>query len=70
MAGAGILMLADNGYTHSEIFIGLSKSFRIKDQLFKITTAYVSAANTETGYSDGFKIGIDVYDSWNHSWSY
>jgi hypothetical protein len=70
MAGAGILMLEDNGYTHSEIFIGLSKSFRIKGQVFKITTAYVSAANTETGYTEGFKIGIDIYDSWNHSWSY
>lgn len=70
LAGAGVLMLPENGYSHSELYVGLSKTLQIKGQVFKITTAYVSSVNTETGLRDGFKIGLDFYNSWNHTWSY
>jgi hypothetical protein len=70
LAGAGVLMLPENGYSHSELYVGLSKSFQVKGQILKITTAYVSSVNTETGLRDGFKIGLDFYNSGNHTWSY
>jgi hypothetical protein len=70
LGGAGILLLDDNNYRHTEIYAGLAKVVRIRAQLFKITTVYVTSENSITGFDNQFKVGIDFYNSFSKKWSY
>ena len=70
LAGAGGLLLDDNNYCHTEIYAGLSKTFRIRTQLFKVTAVYVSSENSETGFDGGVKVGLYFYNSFTKKWSY
>jgi hypothetical protein len=70
LGGASILLIEENGFAQTELFAGLSKSFSIRGQLFKLTSVYVSSVNSETPIAAGFKIGLDFYNDWSKKWSY
>jgi hypothetical protein len=70
LAGTSILLLADDNFRHTEAYVGLAKPFRIKKQLFKLNTVYVVSSNSDTGYREGFKVGIAFFDSFTKSWNY
>ncbi len=70
VGGAGILLIKDNNFKHAEIYGGLEKVFRIKEQRFKIGCYYVVSNSTYSTLSGQIKFGIDFFDSFNNSWSY
>ncbi|PCJ65472.1 MAG: hypothetical protein COA58_08635 [Bacteroidetes bacterium] len=70
LGGAGILLLDDQNYRHTELYAGLARAFRIRSQLFKITGVYATSENSVTGLNSGFKIGLDFYNTYTKKWSY
>lgn len=70
VGGAGVLLIQDNAFKHAEIYGGLSKVFRIRSQLFKISGFYVVADSNHSDLAGWFKFGIDFYNPFDGTWSY
>lgn len=70
VGGAGILLIKDNHFKHAEVYGGLEKVIRIKDQRIKIGCYYVVSNSTYSSLSGQIKFGIDFFDSFSNSWSY
>ncbi|MDX2283317.1 MAG: DUF5686 and carboxypeptidase regulatory-like domain-containing protein [Bacteroidia bacterium] len=70
-AGAGLLMIRDNQFLHSEVFAGLQYPFRFKRQRFKVGAYYVTAySNYENALTGQFKFGITFFNTIKNRWEY
>jgi len=70
VGGAAALFIEEDNYAHVEFYAGLERVFKIRKQLFKLSTFYVVRANGAASVSLNFKFGIDFFNSFTNSWSY
>lgn len=68
--GGGALFVQDDNFRHAEFYAGLERTFRIKKQLFRFSSAYVIADSNHSDLGSGVKFGIDFYNSFTNKWSY
>jgi hypothetical protein len=69
-AGSGIILVPRDDLAHAEVYFGISRRFKIKNQIFKLNTYAVTSANTLVGANYQFKFGINMYDPFNKRWDY
>ena len=63
-------MIPDSKFYHSEVFAGIEKPFRIKQQLFKFGFYGVTAANTVDKLQFTWKFGINFFNTFTKKWEY
>lgn len=70
--GAGVLMVRDNSFLHSEIYAGLQLPFRVLKQRFKLGVYYVTSYSTtvEESLNGQVKVGITFFDNLKNQWAY
>ncbi|MEM6801030.1 MAG: DUF5686 family protein, partial [Bacteroidota bacterium] len=69
--GAGILLIEDGSFLHSEVFVGLQWPFRIRRQRFKVGGYYVTSySNQENAIGAQWKIGVSFYNEIRRRWDY
>lgn len=69
-AGGGVLMIPDADFYHTEIFFGLERIFRIREQLFRVGVFACTSGSTLEGAKFTPKIGIGFYNTFTKKWSY
>lgn len=70
VGGASVILIQDQNYSHAEVYAGVERIFKIKQQLFKINTFYVARLNNTSALTFKLKIGLDFFNSFSNSWSY
>jgi len=68
--GAGAMSIPDDNFYHFEIFGGLERIIRIKQQLFRLGVYAVTADNTLSNADFTIKIGISPFNSYTKKWTY
>lgn len=69
--GAGVLLIEDGSFFHSEVYGGLQFPFRIKGQRFKLGAYYVTSFSTqEKAIAGQWKFGITFFNSFKNRWEY
>ena len=74
--GAGFLLIPEDGLAHGEIFAGIERVTRIREQLFRFGVYAVTADNTLNNPSSSFtpnytfKFGISYYNPVNRNWDF
>jgi hypothetical protein len=68
--GGGILTIPNTQFVQTEIYIGLERKFRIRQNLMKFGFYLISANSTHSPHSFRFKIGINGYDTFRNKWLY
>jgi len=69
--GAGMLLIEDGTFFHSEVYAGLQWPFRIRRQRFKLGGYFVTAySNQENAIDSQWKIGITFYNPIKRRWEY
>jgi hypothetical protein len=69
-AGGGVLMIPDADFYHTEMFFGLERIFRIKEQLFRVGVFACTSASTLEGAKFYPKVGVSFYNTFTRKWSY
>ena len=74
--GAGFLLIPEDGMAHGEVFAGIERITRIREQLFRIGIYAVTADNTLDSSNSSFnpnftfKFGVSYYNSVNRKWDF
>ncbi len=68
--GTGLLYLEETNLKHIEVFAGLERPFRLWGQIFRFDVHYVTSTNSQFGFNQGIKFGIDFYNGYAHRWQY
>lgn len=69
--GAGLLLIEDGSFFHSEVFAGIQCPFRIKRTRFKIGGYFVTAySNQENAIDSQWKVGVSFYNNIKKKWEY
>ena len=68
--GAVTLSIPDQDFYHFEMFAGIEKVIRIKNQLFCLGIYAVTADNTLSSLDITLKISISDFSSYRRKWSY
>ncbi len=69
-AGTGTLLIPDENFSHFEMFAGLERNIRIKNELFRLGIYAVTADNSIDDAKFTYKIGIDIFNSFMNKWNY
>ncbi len=68
--GAGTMSIPEDNFYHFEMFAGLERIIRIRQQLFRLGIYAVTADNTLSNADFTIKIGISPFDSYTKKWTY
>ncbi len=68
--GAGTMSIPKDRFYHFEMFAGLERIIRIKEQLFRLGIYAVTADNTLSKADFTIKFGISPFDDYTRKWSY
>lgn len=82
LATGGYLLGLEGGYVtlgsettkgsigHAEVLVGLERPVRMFKQMFRFGAYYAVGQNSNTGFNQGFKFGIDFYNTVSKLWQY
>ena len=71
VAGGGFLWVADSKVRHEEIFTGLERTFKLGPRRRLRLGVYGVAANSNISGPDlGYKISVDIIDTWKRNWDF
>lgn len=70
IAGTSALLIPSQHYVHGEIFAGIERKIRIKNQYLKYGFYYTLGTNTLTDSYFRFKIGFDFLNTFTNKWSW
>ena len=68
--GGGTLIIPDAGFYHQEVFAGLERVIRIRQQLFRLGVFAVTADNTFEKPTLTWKVGFSFYNALTRRWNY
>lgn len=69
-AGAGTMTIPEQNFYHIEMFAGIERIFKIRNQPFRIGIYAVTADNTLSKANFHFKFGISYFNDYTNKWSY
>ena len=69
-AGGGAMAIFETNFVHFEMFGGLERVVRIKDQLFRAGVYAVTANNPLSKAAFTAKVGVDLFDRYTKKWTY
>ena len=68
--GLGALLIPEDNFVHIELFAGIERVFRIKEQLFRIGIYAVGADNSNSTADLVYKFGVSFFNPFTKSWDY
>ena len=68
--GAGFLLMPSDGVAHGEIFAGIERVTRIKEQLLRFGVYAVTAENNIANSTLTYKFGVSFYNPFSRKWDY
>ena len=69
-AGTASLIIPDKNFKHFEVFLGISRPFKIFGGLVKFGLFISSSINSENGLQSELKFGANGYNSMRDQWDY
>jgi hypothetical protein len=70
IAGSALIAIPSENFIHQEIFIGIQKQIRIKEQLFRLGAFLVTSDSNLDKAAYTFKFGISYWNTYTKKWSY
>ncbi len=71
VAGGGFLWIQENNFRHQELMVGLERVFKLgARRRLKIGVFGVTSDGNYTQTDFGYKVSIDVIDTWKKDWSF
>jgi hypothetical protein len=69
-AGAAFIAIPNQNFAHAEIYLGLEKVFRIREQIFRVGVYGCTSDSSLDKANYEFKIGFNFYNTYSKKWSY
>ncbi len=70
IAGSALIAIPSEHFIHQEIFVGIQKQIRIKEQLFRLGAFLVTSDSNLDKANYTFKFGISYWNTYTKKWSY
>ncbi len=70
IAGSALIAIPSEHFIHQEIFVGIQKQIRIKEQLFRLGAFLVTSDSNLDKAQYTFKFGISYWNTYTKKWSY
>lgn len=70
LAGSAFIAIPSENFIHQEIFVGIQKQIRIKEQLFRLGVFAVTADSNIDKANYTLKFGISYWNTYTKKWSY
>jgi hypothetical protein len=70
IAGSALIAIPSERFIHQEVFVGIQKRIRIKQQLFKLGVFLVTSDSNLGGAQYTYKFGISYWNSYTKKWNY
>jgi hypothetical protein len=70
LAGSAFIAIPSENYIHQEIFVGIQKQIRIKEQLFRLGVFAVTSDSNIDKANYTLKFGISFWNTYTKKWSY
>lgn len=70
LAGSAFIAIPSENFIHQEIFVGIQKQIRIKEQLFRLGAFLVTSDSNLDKANCTFKFGISYWNTYTKKWSY
>ena len=69
-AGSALIAIPSENFIHQEVFVGIQKQIRIKEQLFRLGAFLVTSDSNLDKAQYTFKFGISYWNTYTKKWSY
>lgn len=70
LAGSAFIAIPSENFIHQEIFVGIQKQIRIKEQLFRLGVFAVTSDSNIDKAQYTLKFGISYWNTYTKKWSY
>lgn len=70
IAGSAVIAIPSENFIHQEIFVGIQKQIRIKQQLFRIGAFLVTSDSNIDNAQYSYKFGISYWNTYTKKWNY
>jgi hypothetical protein len=70
LAGSAFIAIPSENFIHQEIFVGIQKQIRIKEQLFRLGVFAVTSDSNIDKANYTLKVGISYWNTYTKKWSF